>query len=157
MSTRAEPATTTERDQTEPVSLGVLAELVGYHLRRASGRFGSDFARTMEETGVRQVTFGILSIIAANAGVNQGAVGRILGIQRANMVALINELVDRGLVARTVSPSDRRAFELSLTDPGHALVTRCKVEIDKHERRMLSALTPDERAALIELLQRIET
>lgn len=156
MSTRAEAVAKTARSEADGVSIGVLAELIGYHLRRASGRFGTDFARTMEDTGVRQVTFGILSIIAANPGVNQGAVGRVLGIQRANMVALINELVDRGLVARTVSPSDRRAFELSLTSEGRALMERCKLAIDKHEKRMLSALSKEERATLTDLLQRIE-
>src|SRR6478672_1564486 len=151
----AEPAARAERGDSESVSMGILAGLAGYHLRRASGRFGVDFSRALEGTGVRQVTFAILAIIDANPRVNQGAVGRVLGIQRANMVALINELVDARLAERTVSRSDRRAFELSLTDAGKALMGNCKELIDKHERRMLSRLAAEEKALLINLLERI--
>ena len=52
----------------EAASLGVLAELIGYRMRRASGVIGTDFARALEGTGIRQVLFGILSIVAANPG-----------------------------------------------------------------------------------------
>lgn len=156
MSTNAGASGKCNGHDAEGVKLGVLGDLVGYHLRRASGRFGNDFTRSMKDTGVRQVTFAILSIIAANPRVSQGAVGRMLGIQRANMVALINELVDRCLVTRMVSPSDRRAFQLCVTTEGRALVERCKAVIHHHEERMLSTLSEDERAMLIALLQRVQ-
>jgi DNA-binding MarR family transcriptional regulator len=98
----------------EAANLGDLPVLVGYHLRRASSAFSADFARAVAGTGMRQVLFGILTVVGANPGINQGMVARILGIQRANMVSLINELVDSGAVDRRVSPEDRRAFALTL-------------------------------------------
>jgi len=138
------------------ISLGALQNLAGYHLRRASGTFAADFSRTLEGTGMRQVLLGILSVIDANPGVNQGAAGRALGIQRANVVALINDLVERGLVDRRVSKSDRRAFELSITPAGEALLAQCLEKIAAHEERLLSDLSAEERATLFDLLSRID-
>lgn len=136
--------------------LGVLGDLAGYHLRRASGAFAADFARALGGTGMRQVLFGILSVVYANPGINQGTVGRNLGIQRANMVALINELVDGGLVERRVSDEDRRAFALTLSSAGATTLADCLARIRAHEEEMLADLTAAERTRLIVLLGKIE-
>ena len=141
----------------EGTDLGVLSELAGYHLRRASGAFAADFARVLDGTGMRQVLFGILSVVAANPDINQGAVGRSLGIQRANMVSLINELVDQKLIERRVSKEDRRAFALVLSELGRTRLDECMRRIRIHEEEMLADLTAADRSKLIALLTRIET
>lgn len=148
-------ATTPSSDGDSP-SLGYLDDLVGYHLRRAVTVVGNDFSRALAETGVRQVLFGILSIVGANPGINQGAVGRALGIQRANMVSLINELVDRDLIDRATAEDDRRAFALNLTRAGKKITDECLTRIRAHEDELLSDLSEKERKILIDLLGRIE-
>ncbi|MEG3176491.1 MarR family transcriptional regulator [Sphingomonas sp. RB3P16] len=140
----------------DTASLGVLAELIGYHLRRASAVMASDFARALEGTGVRQVLFGILSIVDANPGINQGTVGRMLGIQRANMVAPVNELAERGWIDRQTDPGDRRAFILSLTADGHAMFVQALAQIRLHEANVLRDLDAGDHQQLIDLLARIE-
>lgn len=135
--------------------LGVLDELVGYHVRRASATIGSDFSQALSGTGIRQVLFGILSVIDANPGIAQGAVGRLLGIQRPNMVSLVNELVTAGLVARKVDSGDRRALSLTLTAEGRARMKEALARIREHEARVAASLSAGERATLIELLRRI--
>ena len=149
-------ATVPQERPEEGTDLGVLSELAGYHLRRASGAFAADFARVLDGTGMRQVLFGILSVVSANPGINQGAVGRGLGIQRANMVALINELVDLGLVERRISDDDRRAFALSTSPAGARMLAECLSRIRSHEEEMLSDLSAAERATLIALLTKVE-
>jgi DNA-binding MarR family transcriptional regulator len=149
-------AIATQLDIGDQIALGALDELVGYHLRRASAVLAGDFSRAVAGTGMRQVLFGILSVIAANPGINQGNVGKALGIQRANMVSLVNELVDRGLVSRDVAPDDRRAFSLTLTQDGVSVVEKTLVRIHQHEQRLLSDFSLQERALLIALLGRIE-
>jgi len=140
----------------EQVSVGALAPLAGYHLRRASSAFGADFAAAMDGTGLRQVPFAVLSVVAANPGINQGAVGRTLSIKRANMVALINELVDKGLIDRSVDANDRRAFSLSPTPAGEAALADAVQRIEAHERRMLADFNAKDRKLLLDLLSRIE-
>lgn len=140
----------------EPMRLGALTPLVGYHLRRAWNAFSADFAEAMDGTGLRQVPLAVLSIVAANPGINQGATGRMLGIKRANMVALVNELVERGLIARATDANDRRALVLTITPAGTAAMAEALSRIERHEDRMLSDMTDEERALLLDLLGRIE-
>lgn len=142
-------------DVTEDFDLGPLEMLVGYHLRRATATMRADYARTVEGAGVRQVLFGILSVISANPGINQGSVARLLGIRRPNMVALVGELVERGLVTRRVDDADRRAFVLNLTDAGAETVARTLARIRLHEERLLSGISPKQRIVLMTLLARI--
>lgn len=105
---------------------------------------------------MRQVLLGILSVIAARPAINQGSVGRLLGIQRANMVSLVTELVERGLVRRELSIDDRRAFALTLTGEGEALLADCLDRIHRQEAAMLEGFSNAERATLLALLSRIE-
>lgn len=136
--------------------VGVLNPLVGYHLRRASAVFAADFSATMKGTGIRQVLMGILAVVAATPGINQGAVGRVLGIKRANMVSLINELTDAGLIVRETDPADRRAFSLRISPAGAKLLNKCVERIEAHERRLLAGFTEQEKATFLHLLSRIE-
>ncbi|MBT2188276.1 MarR family winged helix-turn-helix transcriptional regulator [Sphingobium nicotianae] len=137
------------------IALGPLDELVGYHLRRASSAMRMDFAETFAETPMRQVLFGVLSVVSAMPGLSQGKVAEALGIRRANMVALVNELVDLGLIARTTDHRDRRAFSLSLTQAGEAMLHEALAQIRRHEDRMLENLTTTERSTLVNLLRKI--
>jgi DNA-binding MarR family transcriptional regulator len=135
--------------------IGVLAPLIGYHLRRAHGAFVVDFGEALDGTGMRQILVGILAVISNQPGINQGSAGRILDIKRANMVSLINELVVARLVYRLVDPQDRRAFSLNLTEAGEAMLKDCLERISTHERRMLEDFSDEELLQLRELLGRI--
>lgn len=135
--------------------LGALRELVGYHLRRASNAFLSDFTKALEGTEMRQVPFAILAVIESDPGVQQGEVGRRLGIQRTNMVVLMNELVEAGWVDRRPSTADRRALSLKLTDEGRKAFEGALARIRAHEQAMLASLSAAERQTLVGLLRRI--
>jgi DNA-binding MarR family transcriptional regulator len=143
-------------EQDDGIELGVLTGLAGYHLRRASNAFGGDFTRALAGTGMRQALFAILSVVEANPGINQGAAGRVLGIQRANMVALINELVDKGWIDRNVDAGNRRAFALTIGRDGSAKLAECLERIRVHEEQMLSGLNATDRRQLMILLAKIE-
>jgi DNA-binding MarR family transcriptional regulator len=143
-------------DSDEGAELGELGDLAGYHLRRASAVFAADFARVLAGLNMRQVLFAILAVVDANKGINQGAVGRRLGIQRANMVSLINELADRGLIERRIAPDDRRAFALTMTAAGAEMLAQCLERIRAHEEAMLEGFSSEELAQLLALLARIE-
>lgn len=136
--------------------LGPLDSLLGYHLRRAGSVFGGAFSRAVAGTSLRQVPFAILSVVSANPGIKQGAAGRTLGIQRANMVALINELVDAGYIDRRAAEDDRRAFSLTVAAKGQETLDRFTREILEHEAELLADFSLPERKTLMKLLRRIE-
>lgn len=139
----------------QPDNLGPLQDLIGYHFRRTSSMIRKDFEQATAGLDIRQVSFGVLSVIAANPGIRQGEVGAILDIQRANMVAMVSELNDAGLVDRGRDPMDKRAVTLTLTDKGQALLAEAIERISAHEARMLSGLSDQECAQLLDMLKRI--
>lgn len=138
-------------------ALGVLDSFVGYHLRRSSAVFAADFKRVIGEFGLRQVPFAVLTMIARYPGTNQGAIGRALGIQRANMVALVGDLLEQGLVARSEAVEDRRAFALTVSAKGNEMLRVALARVDEHEKLLLANFSDIERQILITLLARIES
>lgn len=135
--------------------LGMLDELLGYHLRRAQAAVFGDFMRTMAQDRITPGQFGVLTLIRQNPGLNQSGLARLLGIERSTMVAVIDGLEERGLVARKKSGSDKRAYLLALTKAGNALLARVEPKVRRHEKRIAADLDTDEVASLVHLLKRV--
>jgi MarR family transcriptional regulator, transcriptional regulator for hemolysin len=64
------------------------------------------------------------------------------------MVGLLDELEDKGYVARQRHPRDRRAFLVHPTDSGRAAKAAAVRILDEQQRRFLAPLTPAERRQL---------
>lgn len=135
--------------------LGPLVDILGYHFRRAWNVLRKDLELSLQGLGVRQAHIGILSTIRVNPGINQGLAGRMLDIQRANMVSLIGELSEAGWVTRDEDPADRRAIALSLTAEGEKILSEALERIEAHENRIFSVLSAQERLSLLDMLRRI--
>jgi DNA-binding MarR family transcriptional regulator len=67
----------------------------------------------------------------------------------------IDRLEARGLVTRSVSPSDGRGRDIRLTDVGLELTDRLITQHFDNERAILAALSPGERDRLGELLGKL--
>lgn len=122
----------------------------GYVLRRASGAAMAEFAGRMEVLGLRTSEATILQIVAANPGISQSALGRMLDIQRANMTPIAARLEARGLVRRL--PSDGRSLGLELTDEGQQLAQKARGVIDAFEIELTNRIPEEHRAHLLPAL-----
>jgi DNA-binding MarR family transcriptional regulator len=71
------------------------------------------------------------------------------------MVGLLDELEDKGYVARQRHSRDRRAFLVHPTDSGRAAKAAAVRILDEQQRRFLAPLTPAERRHLAGLLGRL--
>lgn len=137
------------------VRLGFLDTLIGYHLRRAQVALFQHFARSVGRAGVTPGQLGAIAMIDANPGLSQTSLGRALGIDRSTMVAVIDGLERRGLVAREASPNDRRSHALRLSGKGMELLGRLEDAVRAHESDWAGKLSAAERRQLIELLRRL--
>lgn len=139
------------------VTSELLDGLVGYRLRRAMNRIFADFHATMADLQLRPVLFAMLAVIRENPAINQTTLGRVLGIQRANLVPLICELETRALIERQPVPTDRRAFALHLSPAGERTFVQARQRVIAHEERLLSDISIDQRQLLLDLLDRIRS
>jgi DNA-binding MarR family transcriptional regulator len=142
-------------DRDAEISLGLLSSLLGYNLRRAQVAVFQNFAEMVGASEPTPGQFGVLVVIDANPGLSQTQLGNALGIDRSTVVAVIDRLESRGLVARQPSPNDRRSHALHLSDSGKATLRRLIERVRAHECEIARHLSPDEQARLIELLGRV--
>ncbi|MBT2233269.1 MarR family winged helix-turn-helix transcriptional regulator [Nonomuraea sp. NEAU-A123] len=86
---------------------------------------------------------------------SQATLSRRTGIYRSDMVAVLNELAERGLVERAPDPGDRRRNVITITAQGRRhLHCLDKVLDDLHEE-LLAPLLPAERDQFVDLLTRL--
>jgi DNA-binding MarR family transcriptional regulator len=97
----------------------------------------------------------MLSHLAASEGRSQQALSNALGVHRSAVVALVDDLEQRGLAERRRDPADRRAYTLYLTPAGRDLLAELERMADEQEAELLSALHGSERSQLISLLDRV--
>lgn len=134
------------------VDLGPLPRLTGYALRRAQLAVFEDFIATLAGLDLRPAQYSVLLVVERNPGSTQTAVAAALGIQRANFVALIDGLEQKGLARRAPSPNDRRSYALELTPLGVVTLQRAHGLVAEHDARMIARIGTDGTAPLIDML-----
>jgi len=115
-------------------------------------------ARFAERTGTLGLTpgqAGVLRLLGRRPGLNQRVLADRLGAVPSRVVALIDSLEERGLVARSRSSSDRRSYELHLTGQGERTLRQLGRIAEEHEAELLAPLTEAQAAQLRDLLARL--
>ena len=131
-----------------------LSAFIGYDMKRALSIVQSDFARTLSALDLRAVSFSALSIIVAEPGLTQTQLADALQIERSNLVTIIDELADRGLIVRSPVVGDRRRYSLMPTEAGMDLAAAAQSKVVEHEARLFACLTASERRELQRLLRK---
>jgi DNA-binding MarR family transcriptional regulator len=80
---------------------------------------------------------------------------RILSIERSSLTSMVDRLERRELVARTASPTDRRASRIELTTAGLALAHQCHDAVVDRIEALTTHLPATTRATLTTALQSI--
>lgn len=138
-----------------PIDLGMLVDLVGYHVRLAQMAVFADFEQSLGDLALSPGLFGLLVIVEANPGLRQTQLAKAARLDRSTLVPALDKLEARELVERRAAPDDRRSNGLFLTAQGTALLTQAKRAVRTHEKRIARGLTATEHATLIDLLDRL--
>lgn len=83
---------------------------------------------------------------------SQAELGRRCGIDRSDVVAVLNELAAKDLVRRSPDPADRRRNVITLTDAGRRELRRMGETLDRVQDTLLAPLSSAERDQLARLL-----
>ncbi len=127
-----------------------LASYPGYVLRRAAHASGAELTARLEPLGLRQSDVSMLILIEANPGITASALGRMLDIQRANMVPILKRMEDAELIAREAI--DGKSVGLELTRAGTAKLSKARAVIDAFEAELLERVPVEHRNHLLPAL-----
>jgi DNA-binding MarR family transcriptional regulator len=133
---------------TAPQTLAFLLSQVGIH---ASKRF----AERIAAAGLNPPLFRVLNLVDAAEGQSQQAIGAAIEVPPSRMVALVDELEQRGFVERRPDPADRRVRALFLTAKGRRCLTKGREIAKDHEDELTRGMAAADRERLIALLQQI--
>jgi len=131
-----------------------VASLMGFQLQMASLRLNEAARAALEDHAISPAKVTALSFVAANPGCEQSALARVLSINRASAMKLVNILAERGLVERRPG-RDLRSNALHLTAHGSAALPQMIARLRESEQGVLAALTDRERAQLLRLLTKL--
>jgi DNA-binding MarR family transcriptional regulator len=136
-------------------SMGGLETTVGFLLRLAQVAVFKDLLAALKPFDLRVTDLSVLMVVEATPGLQQRVIGEMLRIQRPNLVIILDQLQLRGLVRRGAVPSDRRAYAVSLTSEGAALLREAKAAHAAHHRKVLEALGDLDQERMLAALARI--
>jgi len=115
-------------------------------------------AGTLAGEGLKPGQFAFLvylSRVTGEPGIDQNGLAARMGLDRARVSQLADELEAMGLIDRRVNGADRRARVLRLTPRGEQLRARLHPAILADQMRVLAPLAPREREQLLDLLVRV--
>jgi DNA-binding MarR family transcriptional regulator len=130
-----------------------LDSFVGYNLRRAAAKQRERFRSVFEPYDIRPVQLTVLTLLNDNTQMRQAALGKALEIKRANVVTLLAELEQRGLIERRLSSTDRRSYVVELTEHGLELTRELLTLHAKLEADLARALGRTELKSLVTALR----
>lgn len=132
-----------------------LTDHVGFWMRRVSNHVSSSFARRLADHDVTVAEWVVLrEMYGYNDATSPSAVAEFTGLTRSAVSKLINRLLERGLVVRRESSSDRRYQDIELTHAAIELVPRLANAADENDEGIFGVLSRAERSALVRILKK---
>ena len=111
--------------------------------------------KAYEEEGHHPYHYAILIALDHGSHETQGSIADALGYDRGQLVGLLDELEERGLVERQRDPKDRRRHLVELTAEGKRTLRRLRALARELEDEFLEPLSDAERDKLQTLLLKL--
>lgn len=125
----------------------------GFLLKRCHQVTAAIFLDRCREWSITPSQYGALSVLRLFPGIDQLAVGRLLGLDRSTAGLVIKLLAKRGLIERSVNTRDRRSMRLQLSDAGRSTLRKVARLAEAAQKEALAALPAAKRAQFLELLE----
>jgi DNA-binding MarR family transcriptional regulator len=106
----------------------------------------------LEAAGFSPYDYGVLALAAEGACRTQGTIADSLGLDRSQLVGMLDGLEERGMIERRRDPNDRRRHTIMLTTEGKRQLSRLRSIVKRIEDEFFAPLDAERRAQLHELL-----
>ena len=128
---------------------------VAFLLAQVGASSARQFAKALTPLNFAPPDAGILRLLGRSPGISQQELAKRLDMHASRLVAVIDELEKRGLVARETNPTDRRVYSLRLTPAGNEALAAIGVVARAHNEALCTGLDDNERLQLGALLGKI--
>jgi DNA-binding MarR family transcriptional regulator len=108
-----------------------------------------------EQMGLHPYHHAVLAVLDEGSRETQGAIADALAYDRGQLVGLLDELEERGLVERRRDPEDRRRHIVRLTPDGKRSLAKLRALATQFEKDFLGSLDEGERGQLHTLLRKL--
>ena len=132
---------------------GIVARI--QHLEKRLRRSMEDTFKEFQLDYGQWVVLGALRSAGPPFRRSAGALAKILDLTSGAMTSRLDRMEEAGLVRRLPDPDDRRGVQIEITDKGSQLWEDAVGVQAAKEQFVASALTPDEKKQLSELLKRL--
>ncbi len=135
----------------------LFSEMPGHLVRRVQQISVAIFAEEMANAGVdlTPVQFAALVAIGETPLIDQATLAGAIAYDRVTIGGVVDRLTEKGLVARRISRTDRRARELELTEAGRAVLDIAVPLVNAVQVEILAPLDPEESRELVRLLAKL--
>ncbi|MDU9004289.1 MarR family winged helix-turn-helix transcriptional regulator [Sedimentitalea todarodis] len=130
--------------------------MAGHLIRRLNQISTHVFLRRTQEAGfdLTPVQFAALAAIRAQPGLDQAGIAAKIAFDRATIGGVVERLLKKGYVKRTISRHDRRAREIRLTSEGRSVYDQILPIAASLQAEILAGLDPDERREFLRLARK---
>jgi len=108
-----------------------------------------------EQAGFNMYQYGVLATLGEGACETQGTIADVLSLDRGQLVHVLDDLEERGLVERQRDPNDRRRHTVSLTSEGKRQLGKLRKLVSGIEDSVLEPLSDQSRRSLHDALLKV--
>jgi MarR family transcriptional regulator, lower aerobic nicotinate degradation pathway regulator len=126
----------------------------GFLLKRCHQISMAIFLDECREFNITQSQYGCLRALQEFPGVDQIALGRLVGLDRSTASMVIKALSERGLIERVVNSRDKRRMRLKVSKSGEKLLTAITPAAARAQTRVIGGLPTESRATFLDLLEK---
>jgi DNA-binding MarR family transcriptional regulator len=137
------------------VSIQGLGNRCGYLIARAHRMMFHRATDALEPLGLSPRDFGVLSALAMAQPCSQQRLAAIMGVSAPGVLAFVDELEAAGLVSRRRNAADRRAYDLTLTEEGLAVLDKARAVALELQAGIARTLGPGPDQDLRDLLEKV--
>jgi DNA-binding MarR family transcriptional regulator len=131
----------------------VLLDDIAFLLARASAAGVAAGNDSLQPLGLTVRAFATLTLAVEHDDITQRGISDFLRLDPSRVVAIVDDLENRGFVSRLVGHGDRRMKVVVATPAGHALFRQAMAATREAERDVFQGLTPEARTEAIRVLR----
>lgn len=133
-----------------------LNNMPGHLIRRMQQIAVAVFHMEVEAAGIdiTPVQYAALMRVAGNPGIDQVTLAGLIAYDRTTIAGVVDRLVQKNFLSRDVSPKDRRAKILHITETGEEALEVLTPAVERAQKIMLRGLDDTEAAEFMALLNK---